>query len=495
MGDVNNVISIRSLIEESGVCFGTSGMRGLAANMTEQVCGSYVTAFLQQVVPDAKKIVLGHDLRPSSPFIVNACAAAILTQGIEVIFAGALPTPALALYALQENIPAIMVTGSHIPFDRNGIKFYTEKGEITKADEIAITNAAVPDLLSNNLSQKLETSFAPIDNYRNRYLQFFPANFLQGMRIGVYEHSSVARDFLSNLLTEFGATIISLGRTDDFVPIDTEAVSHKDQELGKIWATQYKLDAILSTDGDADRPLIGDETGTWFRGDVVGLLCAKYLNANTVVTPISSTTAIETSYFFDNVIRTKIGSPYVIKKMEEALQSGCKCVVGFEANGGFLVGNSIECNGVTLLPLATRDAVLPMLSLFALAKEWGMSLSKLETLLPRRFTASGRIKNIPKEQSLALINYLSISAQKNEKLFSSICGKLIERNELDGLRLTFDNGDIIHLRASGNAPELRCYTESTMKVRANDLVRSVLNLCKNCDNMILITATSNLGEN
>ncbi len=459
MVDVNNVISIKSLIEESGVCFGTSGMRGLAANMTERVCGAYVTAFLQQVVPNAKRIILGHDLRPSSPFIVNACVKAISARDIEVIFAGALP-PALALYALQENIPSIMVTGSHIPFDRNVIKFYTEKGEITKADEIAITNAIVPDLPPNYLSSQLKISSASIDNYRNRYLQFFPANFLQEMRIGVYEHSSVARDFLSNLLTDFGATVISLGRTDDFVPIDTETVSYKDQELGRIWANQHKLDAILSTDGDADRPLIGDETGHWFRGDVVGLLCAKYLNASTVVTPITSTTAIEKSHFFDNVIRTKIGSPYVIEKMEEALKTGCERVVGFEANGGFLAGDAIKRNNATLLPLVTRDAVLPMLALLALAKEQAIPLSKLETMLPRRFTASDRITNFPKEKSQMLLNHLSLSPIEIQELFSSVCGKLIEKNELDGLRLLFENGDIVHLRPSGNAPELRCYTEA-----------------------------------
>ncbi len=96
---------------------------------------------------------------------------------------------------------------------------------------------------------------------------------LKGKRIGVYEHSSVARDLLKDLMAYFGAEVVSLERTDYFVPIDTEAVSEIDKEKAKDWAKKYKLDAIISTDGDGDRPLISDENGQWLRGDVLGVLC------------------------------------------------------------------------------------------------------------------------------------------------------------------------------------------------------------------------------
>ena len=190
-------------------------------------------AFLQEVMPGANCVVLGHDLRPSSPLIVQACAAASQARGMEVKYAGALPTPALAYHALQEKIPAIMVTGSHIPFDRNGIKFYTGEGEISKVHETAITHAVVPDAGAYSSSVELIPDLTSLIGYRERYQQFFPAGFLNGLRIGVYEHSSVARDFLPDLLQQFGAEVISIGRTDDFVPIDTEAVSKEDQALGR----------------------------------------------------------------------------------------------------------------------------------------------------------------------------------------------------------------------------------------------------------------------
>lgn len=87
------------------------------------------------------RVVLGHDLRPSSPRIPQACAAAIVDFGAKVVYAGAQATPALAYFAQRSG--AVVVTGSYIPFDRNGIKFYRAEGDISKADEVAITQAAV----------------------------------------------------------------------------------------------------------------------------------------------------------------------------------------------------------------------------------------------------------------------------------------------------------------------------------------------------------------
>ena len=120
-------VNVDALMASSGVRFGTSGARGLVTSMSDELCYAYSMAFLQAVVGKVGPVgavVLGHDLRPSSPRIASACAAAIRSAGGEVIYAGALPTPAIALYSQQHNATAIIVTGSHIPFDRNGIKFY-----------------------------------------------------------------------------------------------------------------------------------------------------------------------------------------------------------------------------------------------------------------------------------------------------------------------------------------------------------------------------------
>jgi phosphomannomutase len=210
------------------------------------------------------------------------------------------------------------------------------------------------------------------------------------------------------------------------------------------------------------------------RGDIVGLLCAMYLNADSIVTPVNSTTSIERCNAFFYVARTKIGSPYVIDEMKVCLKKGLSRVVGFEANGGFLVGDPFVRHDQQLSSLPTRDAVLPMLALLAFAKEKEVKLSQLSTSLPQRFTASDRIQNFPNDSSRLLIAQLSSSNEAIQTLLGGMCGEIITRNTTDGLRLTFDSDEIVHLRPSGNAPELRCYAEANSDCRANDLVKRIL---------------------
>lgn len=458
---------MRQLAEAHNVRFGTSGVRGLVADLSDAVCYAYTQAFLKTVVGDNSRIVVGHDLRPSSPRIAAACIGAIRDAGHEAVFVGALPTPALAYYCALHGSPGIVVTGSHIPFDRNGIKFYRADGEIDKADEQAILDAdvAVPDALTPADLPTVDAT--ALEDYIGRYTGFFVKDAFAGLRIALYEHSSVARDVLRSVLERLGAEVLSLGRTDTFVPIDTEAVRAEDIAQARAWAQAYRFDSILSTDGDADRPLIGDETGAWLRGDVVGILCAQYLQADVVVTPVSSNTAVEKCGSFRQVVRTRIGSPYVIAGMEA--HRGERAVVGYEANGGFLLGSDVVRGDSVLKALPTRDSVLPMLALLAMAREKGVRLSELSASLPRRFTASDRMQAVPTELSRAMIVRLERDTGLTARLMAPGGGNVVAVDMTDGLRITFASSEILHLRPSGNAPELRCYTEADDEVRARAL--------------------------
>ena len=460
-------IRISDVMQNSGVAFGTSGARGLANAMTDEVCSAYALAFLSVISRSfvINRVALGIDLRPSSPRIARACASALHHAGIIVEYCGALPTPALALYAQNQSIPAIMVTGSHIPFDRNGIKFYRPDGEITKADEQAIAEAVVE--FHENESEMPEFNSAAVKQYMQRYLDFF--SDFNGLHLGVYEHSSVARDVLRSILEGLGAKVISLGRTEEFVPIDTEAVAEVDIQRARAWAQAYHFDAIISTDGDGDRPLISDENGNWLRGDIVGLICARYLGAKKVVVPVSCNTAIELCGAFETVVRTRIGSPYVIAGMQKVSNDK---VVGFEANGGFLVGANFTHDGKRLAPLPTRDAILPALAVLAAAKAMNGKVSDLMKDLPARYTASDRLQDFPLETSRELISRLTNDRQA--QYLAPDSAKPVGMDTIDGLRIRFDNGEIVHLRPSGNAPELRCYCEASSNERAIQLVRNVL---------------------
>ncbi len=462
--------TLSDLSERSGVGFGTSGARGLVRDLTPEICRAFVNAFLQSSGVKDGPVLIGHDLRPSSPAIARACCQEVRRMSFEPVNAAVLPTPALAFAAQSRQAPAIMVTGSHIPFDRNGLKFYLPKGEISKEDEQRMLNT--PVLLSPAAETSLPAVEASVlDLYVSRYTACFGKGSLKGMRLGIYEHSSAARDLLHTIMRALGAETMGLGRSGAFVPIDTEAVREQDRALGRDWAGEYGFDAILTTDGDADRPLIADENGEWLRGDVVGILCARALGAATVVTPVSSNTALEASGAFAETIRTRIGSPHVIAAMERAVQLP---VVGYEANGGFLLGSDVTLNGQHLAALKTRDAVLPMILLLTTARNRGCKLSDLVAGLPRRYTFSDRLQDVNVEACRHLLTTLAEDPSGFSRLASLRLPAVAAIDFTDGVRARFASGDILHLRLSGNAPELRCYAEASTPARAAELCRDCL---------------------
>jgi phosphomannomutase len=464
----------KNVIATSGVKFGTSGARGLVEQFTSEVCAAFTAAFIDAMRQgfEFTHVSIGIDRRPSSPDMAAACCSAAQELGLEVDYFGVSPTPALAYQALKAKQPAIMITGSHIPFDRNGIKFYRPDGEITKVDEelIVCSEAIVPTISTLTVpSVKHEAE----QLYIERYLNLVKPSLLQGKRVGIYQHSSAGRDLYEKLFRLLGAEVIALGRSEAFVPIDTEAVREEDIEQGKIWAKTEKLDFLFSTDGDGDRPLIADETGKWLRGDIVGLLTARYLKIDALAIPVSCNTSIEASQAFKTVVRTKIGSPYVIEGMQELNQSFDR-VAGFEANGGFLLGTDVVVNQQTIAALPTRDAVLPILALMAASIESAQPLSRLVADLPQRFTASDRLQSFATEKSQQLIQRWSKTPQQGLKTLGLNHKKIIEQNETDGLRWTFDDQTIVHLRPSGNAPELRCYIEAESEHSAHILLNQIL---------------------
>jgi phosphomannomutase len=464
--------SVSRIIAKSNIAFGTSGARGLVVDFTDQHCAALAQAFIEVMrnTFSFNSIAIGIDNRPSSVAMAAACAGMAQALGLQVSYYGVLPTPALAYKAMQDKVPAIMVTGSHIPFDRNGLKFYRPDGEISKADEQAIQ--VVESVLVPFLPVMPIVDKAGVEAYIQRYLAVFAKDCLAGKHIGIYEHSSAGRDIYQPIFEALGAKVTPLERTDTFVPIDTEAVTREDQVKGINWSNQYGFDAIFSTDGDGDRPLIADENGQWLRGDIVGLLCAKALGIQSLAVPVSCNTAIEQAGVFSKVVRTKIGSPYVIAAFEHLSGS----VAGFEANGGFLLGSEVIVSGQRLKALPTRDALLPGLALLALAGE--QPLSHLTQALPQRYTASDRLQQVPTQWSK---DFLATAALDPKELIAQLgqSARVVKSvDQTDGLRLQFADGDIVHLRPSGNAPELRCYTESVDQVDARNLVQVILNAVK-----------------
>lgn len=440
--------------------FGTSGLRGLVTDLTPDLVADYTRSFLA-VCPVGTGLWVGRDLRSSSPALLEQVIAAARGEGVAVTDCGAVPTPALAMAAMAAGAAAIMVTGSHIPADRNGLKFYVPGGEITKADEVAILGGLGRACTGGAAARRgsLETS----GDWAARYRAAF-GRCLDGVNVGVWAHSAVSREGLVACLEALGARVAVLGRSDAFVPVDTEAVPAQVRAQLVGWADG--LDAIVSTDGDGDRPLVADAAGQIVPGDVLGQITAALVGAQVVVTTVSANTGVDLSGRFGRVMRTRIGSPYVIAAMESA---GGR-VVGYEPNGGFLLGFDAQGPAGPLPRLMTRDSLLPIVAALIGAKQAG-SLAARVAQEPARFTVTDRIEDVPVEASRALIAQLDAGGLG---AFLEPLGQVVSVDHTDGVRATLDGGAIVHLRPSGNAPEFRIYAEAGTAAQAGALVSALV---------------------
>jgi phosphomannomutase len=531
------------------LAFGTSGLRGLVKDITDLEAYINVKGALRYLLSigdmATSEVVLAGDLRPSTDRIMRACMQAILDCGCSVENAGKIPTPALVSRAMANGGAGVMVSGSHIPFDRNGIKINKSIGEILKSDEPGIlrevervrdqeySRTAATSAFNADGMLKQAPNLPPLDRraeeaYVRRYTESFTNNGLSGLRVLIYQHSAVGRDILARLLTELGAAVITAGRSDRFIPIDTENITGEqlddfERMISGGEAGGQRFDAILSTDGDSDRPLMvavlpaakvhsGDRRVRFLPGDLLGIITAEYLGANAAAVPVSANDAVEQRMHERNILlrKTKIGSPYVVAALDELRLAGkWGRVVGWEANGGFLTGSDVVLAAGTLSALPTRDSMLPILANLFAAAERKTSLAELWNLLPARFGCAGLLDNFPVTASQAILAKLIPPGGLIEVEFDlagdafdrSLAGNMaaplarsmardwqqvksnlksfftpaqgfddIARiNVLDGVRIYFRNGDVAHVRPSGNAPQLRLYVNSDSQARAEEI--------------------------
>jgi phosphomannomutase len=533
------------------LAFGTSGLRGLVKDITDLEAYINVKAALRYflLIGDIRArsvVLLAGDLRPSTERIMRACAQAIVDSGHQVQNAGKIPTPGLISHAIATGRAGVMVSGSHIPFDRNGIKLNKSTGEVLKSDEPGITREVERIRAEEYGRTEADSQFdasgmlkrpadlPPLDRgaeeaYVHRYLQSFTRGGLSGLRVLVYQHSAVGRDILPRILRELGAEVVTAGRSETFVPIDTENIT--DDQLDRLEnfavaadGSGRPLHAIVSTDGDSDRPLVtavlsetevqpGGRRVRFLPGDLLGIVVAQYLRVDAAAVPISANDGVEHRMRERGIAlkKTKIGSPYVVSALEElCLARKYARIAGWEANGGFLTGSDIALSSGTLAALPTRDATLPILANLFAAAEQRIGLATLWDQLPARYGRAGLIDNLPVTASRAILRHLIPPGDAIEMEFDA-AGRVFDRsrpdamavppaqpaaadwqqckqtlarfftpalafddiariNVLDGVRIFFRNGDVAHVRPSGNAPQLRIYANSDSQARADQIV-------------------------
>jgi phosphomannomutase len=478
--------TLADLMARTGVGFGNGGLRAPADDLGDAVVYAFTHAFIDHLrqgnhLATARQIPVGGDLRPSSPAIMRAVAAAVADAGLFPVNAGRIPAPALAWYAFDQRTPAILVTGSHMEAGTNGLKFFRPDGEAGRSDESALRRRPVV-LPSQRFDGQArmhggiplrETDHTIETGWRQRLSRFLCPDGLAGWHVGVVEQSTTAREPLATLLEGLGARVTRLGRRDTFLALDTEDLPAAWEEAAPLWTRQHGLDALVSADADGDRPLLATAEGIWLRGDRVGALAARELGVGTVVTPVTSTTGVEASGWFETVRRTRVATPELVASLYRASAREAKGgMAAFAAHGGLLTPDPLTVEGRELPPLPSRDGVLPTLLVLQAAATQGCSVATLDGQLPARHTDSTKLAGFTREWVTELAeDFKSDSDEARRQLGAALDlpAPVVSIDTFDGIRATLGNDAIVHLRASGNAQVLRIHVEADSRVAAREL--------------------------
>ncbi|MDC3292305.1 phosphoglucosamine mutase [Nitrosopumilus sp.] len=432
--------------------FGTNGIRGVFPDdfnleFIHDMTLSIGTYF------EKGPILIGYDGRDSSPLICKIITSTLNSIGINCNIAGLVPTPCLE-YAVKSlgYSGGIMITASHNPPQYNGIKPAGKDGvEISREDELLIEDIYLKkNWLSNpekwgtteEETRSIETYLNGIKSHVNSKL-IESKSFKVVLDLGNGAQAVTAPDFCKKVNCE----IILVNETIDgtFPGRGSEPTPQNLSVLSKT-VIENQADFGIAFDGDGDRSIFCDNMGNILTGDRSALILIQHIltkNPNSlVVTCLNSGTNTEvlTEKYNSKVIRTKVGSVEVSRKMLST-----NALIGFEENGGFMFGKHNQVrDGCMSLAL--------MLDLLAIADN---TLSDQISKLPQSFTTKDKIQ---------------CSSQDAKQIISSLKTEFPESDLSDGIKIIIDSKNWVMIRPSGTEPIVRIYAESESQEKLEALM-------------------------
>ena len=434
--------------------FGTSGIRGPAKTpFTDQFCfdiGRTFAKFLDNH-NQVGKIAVGNDPRESSPRIKKFFIEGLLSEDRSVFDEGVTPVSSLNWILIASDfVASTMVTGSHIKADYNGLKFFAFRQEILKEHEAEI------EKIYNEIKEKVlvpqKTSEVPQeDKARQLYIKMLTGMIKKPYplkRMVVDPGNGSQTGVITKVLEETGIEIIPINNSlsNGFLARDTEMERDFEEIKNKVKAEGADLG--VGYDADGDRIVFIDESGRFVPPEYACSIIAKYEEGDVVVTPITVSQVVE--YTGKRVVRTKVGSPYVVGKMQEVGAS-----FGFEANGGSIFSRY----------MLTRDGGIPTIKMLNLMRDKSKSMSQLVNEFPKFYIFKDKVE-CPWELELRVLQ----EARKNFKG--------VKTEEVDGLKIWVSPDSWVIFRTSRNSPEFRVFAESKTEDDARNLVENGIKLVK-----------------
>jgi len=434
--------------------FGSSGIRGDPEVLfTNQFCFDIARTFCLFLDNHnlAGPIAIGYDPRSSSPRLFENICAGLSYSKREVLDQGVCPTPALNWYLKSSSCAgAIMITGSHIIVNLNGIKFFAFKDEILKEHEAEIEKI-YQEIKTNIPYVNSKESVVEENKAGSAYMEML-YNLAQipykKFKVVLDCQNGCQSEVMPRILTRLGLEVVELNSDlqGEFKGKDTETQDAV-KELQEA-VLNNKADLGIAYDYDGDRAIFVDELGKAIPGDYTGTLIARETLGEKIVTTFATSQVIDK--INKQIFRTKIGSPYVAKGITDN-----DAVFGFESNGGCFFPDV----------MLSRDGGSTTIKFLNILKQQNISLSAFVATLPKYYLYKTKV-DCPFEKADAIL------AEAKKQI------KGIKIEETDGVKIWPTNDSWILFRSSKNAPEFRVFAESTTETDAENLAKNGIELVK-----------------
>jgi phosphoglucosamine mutase len=404
--------------------FGTDGVRGIV--------GEDLTPALVQRLGKAAtlwskggRVFVGRDTRESGPELEEAFARGIVEAGGNAVLAGVLPTPAVALLALDLGV---VVSASHNPPEYNGIKIFDRDGrKLTDAaeEEIeALLDAAIPGAIAG----KIDRVDVATDSYLEHIVERFGSD-LTSLRVAIDCANGAYSAIAPRAFEQLGAEVTAIGAEPDGTNINL-GCGATDLSLLQRTVLQGDFDLGVAFDGDGDRMLAVDANGAPVDGDQILAILADHLGADLVA--VTQMTNFGFHRFAEErgirLVTTDVGDRYVLEALRRE---------------GGLLGGEQSGHIIYLKDHVTGDGLAAALLLCAALE--GRTLAEAAAVLPRFPQATNNVR----------VGTKSLS----DDLFE----------EIERLNTELDGSGRILVRSSGTEPVVRVLAEAENPRKAQEL--------------------------
>jgi len=438
----------------TGSLFGTDGIRGIAnADLTSELALDIGRAFGGWLVEqaDSPHVLMARDTRISGPMLATAVAAGLCSTGIDVHDCGILTTPGLCLLVRQQAIAGgVVISASHNPPEFNGIKLISSHGE--KLSEQA--ESAVERLLfakEDIAHWPTGTDIGTIADYPDageQYLEVLRSNLGETVSLGgikiVVDCAFGAAFYLGpEALRRAGAEVSTLNATPDGARINDGCGAVNPQLLAEEVVAEG-ADLGVAFDGDADRAVFVDHTGTVRDGDFIKFIIASDLRSRglldpplvvgTVMSNLGLAMALESAGI--ELIRAPVGDRYVLQQMKAH-----RAMLGGEQSGHIVFAG-----------VGVGDGIYTALRVGEIIARTGRTLAELCAPLTK---APQILLNVPVRNKYAY--------QQNDQL----------KQEVKEWQAKLADSGRLLIRPSGTEPVVRVMVEARDEDLAKEAVQSI----------------------